>query len=468
MDGSLFKRKSKKRKSKSKSKTKRRSKKTSRKKANKRKFGKPTPKELCEGNLDEIVKGYLNEGWISLIDQFKQYRYNKQKSIISIDEELLELLGSVRKYMFKEFFYCVTTDNNYVSNYYKAAGSTDLTSDYDVNVIGKDAPDITWAIFNKFKKKFSKSLPEVFDTNIYCQGIFLAAGSKDITGYNKIPYLLKVSETTQIGVFTVEPNSKETKLRTLLYACIKLSENPILNKLCHEQQNVLPNLFQIILESNATVYKTLTTEYGKLEDMNITKKYQLQVSFMKQVHSVFYENKDQSLTDLLCSAKYFSIEPYYTQCSVNIVVLQQQLKETGEAKIDIQFNKFNYLCCAIENLGDFNKHFTNEFILKTKAGDKTVMDDIMFKELLLKYSKNIYRISYCLNALGQTTFSSENIKGIVAKRKLSVSDVLENVHWADLYYTGDNTLNYLVHISTTFLKEIERAIIGFKRSGELV
>ena len=59
-------------------------------------------------------------------------------------ELVLEMLGSIRKFTVDKLFKC---QNDIVNNVYKAFGSTNVTSDYDLTLIGAKAPQILWKMF---------------------------------------------------------------------------------------------------------------------------------------------------------------------------------------------------------------------------------------------------------------------------------------------------------------------------------
>ena len=115
-----------------------------------------------------------------------------------------------------------------------------------------------------------------------------------------------------------------------------------------------------------------------------------------------------NLFDLMCMTQYYSIEGYYTPCTVNVVVIEMQ-KGT-----DLNLDKFNYLLAIIENIGDFNIHVKHEI---------NTVDDIIKKKALLNLSKYIYRIYYSLHKLDEknTALSKKlnNIKNDIVSHRSS-------------------------------------------------
>ena len=71
---------------------------------------------------------------------------NNFSSCDSDQQELvLEILGSIRKYMVKNIFHCLIDDLDYGHlNEIISVGSCNVTSDYDVSIIGPDANIIMW------------------------------------------------------------------------------------------------------------------------------------------------------------------------------------------------------------------------------------------------------------------------------------------------------------------------------------
>lgn len=107
-----------------------------------------------------------------------------------------------------------------------------------------------------------------------------------------------------------------------------------------------------------------------------------------------YTNKEELFNQLyyhICHAAMYSIEAYYTPCSMNIVVYQDQLNldfynMKGEKT---EFHEYNYFIALIENVIDYVIHtgITNPTI--TDINDKT----------FLKYTKYFKRIFWSIDKL---------------------------------------------------------------------
>ena len=52
-------------------------------------------------------------------------------------------------------------------------GSKNLTSDYDLTIIGLNAPNIIWKMFIYFLKKYNFTATYILDVNLYCNGMYL-------------------------------------------------------------------------------------------------------------------------------------------------------------------------------------------------------------------------------------------------------------------------------------------------------
>jgi hypothetical protein len=429
---------------------------------------------LCEHNYDEIIKTYMSQGWHSLTKIYKAKKIGKEKvlanvatvrpatvQMASIDDDLLALLGALRKYMFKAYFSCEKTKYAHNENYYIAAGSTDLTSDYDTNIIGRDAPDITMGIYDNFRRLYHTTLPKAFDCNIYCHGMFLNEGQNEPKGYNKIDYTVKLdnlckSRCDVIDVFTIEPTDVSIKKKTLNYAVIKLLENKTLSTAINTGRYQNINGYY----NAAKVLRAKLTYGMDMED--IDKRYKLQCDYIKSITGVLYDNKDSievikgsyidpDFTDYLCAAKYYSIEPYYTQCTVNVVVIELQLGLKGRFKQNV-----NYTCSAIENLGDFAEHMGHE--IEHHKSPNGGFEEVVFKNIILKYSKYIYRIAYSLARFNPSGLNLEDIAQVVSRRG---SGDLNGLNWSSVFYSDKYLTNpglYVENVCAFFLERINRIL----------
>lgn len=299
----------------------------------------------CDQNILTIINNYMKKGWSSIANTY----IAKEKNInTGINDKLLKLLGSLRAYYVDFIFNCKNIDK---SCEYFSFGSSELTSDYDITIVGKNAPDLTWKMFKFFFDKYGKSLPFVFDTNIYCNGYVGNQGLKNTK------YVQKVDEKISI----IRPQSDEEYKICLDFSLLKLLDKNVLKKYVDKTRNLKTDLDVIF--SN----KKWTSE---------CKKYFLASQFCKKVFKFLYDENytdSQSLIKDLCTSCYFSVESYYTPCTTSVVVVELQ----ADKKINLTAK--DYIISAVENLGEFYIH--------TKNYDENT---------LIKTSKYIYRVFYSL------------------------------------------------------------------------
>lgn len=326
--------------------------------------------KICENNIPDIVNNYMNKGWISISKSYLDIA--KEKSFTSINDKLLQFLGSLRIYYVDLVFNCYNKNN---SCEYISFGSNELTSDYDLTIIGKDAPELTWKIFKFFLDKHNNTLPYVFDTNLYCNGY---VSNKDLVNSK---YIQKVDDKISI----IRPQTKEEYKISLNFALLKLLDKNILDSKYLQESKKIKNELDTIFKNTKISGVTKYNKYIQDE----TKKYYLASQYCKKVFKVLYFDKinnshsERSLQEInfnyssiienLCKSCYFSIESYYTPCTTSVIILELQ------AGKKCFLTKKDYIISAIENLGDYYIH-TKDNNLQT----------------LMKTSKYLYRIYYSL------------------------------------------------------------------------
>ena len=87
------------------------------------------------------------------------------------------------------------------------------------------------------------------------------------------------------------------------------------------------------------------------------KKYNLSNKYAIKVFNTIYNNISISnkFHENLCKVGYYSIESYYSNCAVNVVVIEMQMKTAN-----LNLDPINYICTIIENLGELNQHFNEK------------------------------------------------------------------------------------------------------------
>ena len=397
---------------------------------------------------DKIIQDYMDLGWNKITDIYKDQVSNKglvSKSMIKhiekkntfkffpIEEQelILEILGSIRKYMVKTIFSCIEKSiNNDNLNEILTVGSKNITSDFDVSIIGPNANEIMWKMFMTFLAKYSDALPEAFDTNLYSSPIYMYYSErqqKEIVtkSSNLLPQIIKYNKK----FFTLMPYTDDDFEKELSWACIKIINSNYqfpkpLNKFIKEATKYKKAMDQIENQINDNlVFKELSLQNNlhpansiNNDTRNIIKRYYLQYLWQESIQKYMYSNDKDVInfirepiilsgnnipeTNLFFYSNipnYFSSDAYYTSSSVNAIVIENQ----SNIKLNYKYHsekRINgmYLIAVIENLGDLINHITNS--------------DQNIKIVLIKYSKYLYRIYHTLSKIDDKFQSkAENI-----------------------------------------------------------
>ena len=446
-------------------------------------------KMLCDlPDLDKILgnrqmlKDYLNEGWEAITKNYKsgggsspgkERTFNKKNHFDTLEPAektlALEFLGSIRKYTVQSYFDCakaaVKTRTGNLNEYF-AAGSTNITSDYDVAITGPDANEIMWLMFKKFVKKFKSSLPHSFDSNLYSSPLYIhtAENGKKIEPI-RLPGPLFPRVNYSSRNFTLVPYNKVHVNEELAWAGIKLL--PIFEKYIKGKhtklQNILSNSAQLKTELDMEC-QSAEGQYPELQEFlrtgdydeetkHIIKNYFLQYTSQKVCQDFVYKSHSlkgkQNFFYHSNKANYFSSEAYYTSSAVNSIVVENQLGH----KLDFGTRSFDvkrkiYLTAAIENLGDMINHMTHE-----KGSN--------LKKTIVKYSKYLYRIYFCLGKAGdqKDADKADKIKkDIIPFRKTYNTQVMDKLNsWKTIDFDSktDTLKSYLDKVIKKVLKNIE-------------
>ncbi len=414
----------------------------------------------------DLLQQYLNEGWEAITDDYK----GKQgKEVIDGDKVngkyfnnltplqkklALEVLGSIRKYLVEAMFRCVGKTGK---NYYIAVGSNNITSDYDVSILGPDSNDIMWEMFKGFLKRYGNSLPSAFDSNLYSSPLYTHKTKKgeDIEVKNKdeIPRVDYGKEGIE---FTLVPKTKEDIMIELRWASIKLLNLEMKNEFKYLTSLIdLGEKFKSEMDRRCEEVETeeglkeLTDKYDNPETKKIIKNYYLQYHAQKICSDYIYNETSKLKTPTEIDgeiqkniffysnvANYFSSEAYYTSSAVNSIVVEGQIK-TELDKEDRPKYIVNgiYLTTAIENLGDMLNHMEHEH------GD--------VKKTIIKYSKYLYRIYFALSKIDKKYGDKakqlkENVIPYRATYNIEKADK-EGI-WEYLYYNDESKGKYIEKI----------------------
>ena len=409
----------------------------------------------------ELLKGYLKEGWASITKDYKSKRHGKERTPIapkfnkltkSKQTLALEILGSIRKYTVKTAFECQHNAVDY--NEHFAAGSSNVTSDFDASVNGPDGNKIMWQMFLYFADHYKGALPYAFDSNLYSGPLYVhtsKAGScfekKDCNTNIKPRSDVKLRQARKATdknnsfsgfprvdykdrQFTLVPQTEDEIQEELNWAGIKLlhiKENIIdfdttykklsnilknsqklkdyLDEKCKEKDDgfdVLTKKYTWLTATNST--DPVANERIK-EAYKIFKNYYLQYKSQEKVQRYVYFNEDIDLEKIdgedkknvffySNTANYFASEAYYTSSAVNAVVIENQLKQ--EISFPKGFKRTKEILlktrvvAAMEQLGDMSHHISSEFVDPKDKGS--------VKKIILKYSKYIYRFYFILSS----------------------------------------------------------------------
>jgi hypothetical protein len=347
----------------------------------------------CTNTIQIILDKYLQYGWIQLTTIFANETRAKEKiAHRDINERLLRLLGCVRNFVVDKTFECsVSTVSKDSSAQYLAFGSTNITSDYDITVIGQKAPAIMNNMFHRFLDKYQNSLPFIFDTNVYCAGLY---------GKNKIHRLPQVVNVRGTNFCVIRAKTKKDMNMQLKYAAVGLLESGIENVSNYTKLNCILEEAKLVRKSLENSIQTEivrnTSKDFEPETKSMIAQYKLTYTHARTLFAILYGKNKTHLRDEImeyaCKTQYFSIESYYTPGAFNVVVMNMQ----GKHKIGV--SKADYVCSLLENLGHFRKHMHYSEALSTS-------------QLLLKNSKYIHRMYYAAgHALGDVDLKKKTKK----------------------------------------------------------
>ena len=436
----------------------------------------------CNKYHNDILYNYIYDGWDKLLKSYSR-QVNKVGKERCIEQPLceqtkykLEFLGSARKLIVYNLFQCAKSKLklNKKDISYRAFGSTNITSDYDLTVIGEKSPEIAEAMFNTFIKLFQADIVWAMDTNIYIGGYFTNYKSNK-TLDSKIIIFDEKYKTQEL--FTLSPITISAKITMLTFALLKLFEAKLItsdfifngityNHIRDLHKSLFGELQQEIFSNN-----NLETHY---KDHNTTaSKYRLMFKYGRELYKDYIYSKksvdEKKMFELLCKTNYYAIDSYYTHGAINCVVLEVQGNKRFKKHNSYLKNlpAIDYVCAVIENIGDIIHNIKKE----NKDANK--------KAILLKYSKNIYRIYYAMSKLQQLDIinSSTNFAELTSRIKTHVlafrNDSIhnKNITWNVLHYNNSDTVieiimkivnNILPIIFTISLKDISTTTLKQK------
>ncbi len=376
----------------------------------------------CDKHIEEIINTYIKFGWADLTKIFMKEKIAKEKKTYSgVSEKLLKMLGGIREFYVDHLFNCINDDPN---TNYVSFGSTNVTSDYDITILGKNAPTVMWKIFDDFLIKYKNTLAESFDTNLYCSGYYNSVGINENVCF-KIDDKISILKLGSLSDIKINLEFALMKLSDIdLYLYTKSEASKKLVQFSQKRKINLDKLYDLQFEKTKKRYTDITNN----ETLKLITKYKLNAHISKKL----YDNLYGTTTDIekthifACASSYYSIEAYYTCCGVNVVVMELQAK-----KKDLNLHPIEYVCCALENLGDLRHHIV------------TYEHPTEVTQLLIKLSKYIYRIYYSLSKLDtKYTETSNNILEKIIKQRDSIVSFSEEQYLLLGYDKSYDLLTY--------------------------
>lgn len=342
----------------------------------------------------EFVKRILSLGWSPL----------SKKSTSC--EHILRLINSIRQLAIDFFYYeyhSKTNFRNVHKTLYIAPGSKDITSDYDLTLIGPETINVTEHIYNGLKG-IVENISYSMDSNLY----FCFGFNQHIPFFRNVyKHLYKrslenmspVLKLKNKDVFTFQPTNNKTFL-----LCTFLLHNKFnVSKVKNESFKKLINLFyppkfmiqrfeyilnHFGLEMDAMYINCNTTTTNQIDRCYQESFRCGKILFNLLNNKTFYKNylndkKYEYVVFILCIfIMKHSIEGYHTPCSMNVVVYELQMKNDFGKELNI----YNYFVAFIENIIDLLVHTNN---------GRSGMD---VKEIV-KHSKYMYRIDHCMQMM---------------------------------------------------------------------
>ena len=348
-------------------------------------------------DIGTAVRTYMMHGWEEMARSYlmsdgtdsgadgrcakRTVRTAAREGFSRSDQVAMELMAKAREYIVLKLFTCCSGPCQELIAY----GSSNVTSDYDVTLIGANSPETMWRMVQSYLETYGHSLSTSLDCNVYTVGLYAQMDSvEDVPGLTKLAYVSR-----GMDVFTLLAESRDASDTAVEYACLKVLENGFETHL--PQERATSTLLATLEEQRRSARAHAAAKYASYssEVQETVASYILQYKYAKRLFRILYganedevdayphfqvDTGDLSAMEILCRAKYFSIEATYTQACVNVVVLEIQ---DGQ---DLALPKSEYLCSLIENFGDIVRHLRRS--------------DLDLRSNILKCSKYVYRMLY--------------------------------------------------------------------------
>ena len=257
-----------------------------------------------------------------------------------------------------------------------AAGSVNITSDYDVTLIGIGASQCCKNIISDFilNKDIGYSLPEIADSNIYIAPSGIIYPEKNHRG-------IKLPSWLNVYVYDKKLSRTITNIdRNLITSEFSFFPLPITD---------------IAIQQDIANLKLKWTKRGKSLGQNVIKNYKDMCKFGNELEKFYYssdikiikenEKKETEFWSILGEIGQYASEAYVSISTIIVVVVEYQIDKKKQSVESLK--KINYYISALENMCDLWQHAH----LKN-------MEDILNidNENFLNLSKYIDRIWYSL------------------------------------------------------------------------
>jgi hypothetical protein len=456
------------------------------------------PKEFNSDCINGYIAGH---GWHDIVSAYKAGKEisfgNEElqnKCNITVDKVpgILFILGAIREYTIKQLF--IDTKKQLINNVnhsrnfteysledinsceMKVSGSSNLTSDYDITVMGPIPSIFIWHIYSSFIQKFNSVLPLSFDSNLY-PGTSTFNNVKGLFNDIHIKPEIKLINLGNRDNFIIHINYQRRNINVihnLLWAFCKLSKSiestaysgiikklieqgALINTKCNKIfcNNYIPPQIKSLLSK-----KLLADEKA----VNITKNYYYQCKLGEPLDLLYRkgskfnvnELKIRNIISITTLAPYInsisgyssliswlSSEAYFSAFSVYAIVVSLQMGYHAE-----DFPAYVWIIAAIENLADLLMHMKHELHKLIDTSEKTI------KQTYIKYSKYMYRIVYCLNKLPIDQDTDRDSLHIDWQVKLDgLAEVIKLRKTLDLDMADTIGAWVILEISTPFTKE---------------
>lgn len=389
----------------------------------------------------DVFTNHYTQGW-----QFLKKKYKSLPEERAEMEIVLKFFGMIRvDFVNKLFHDCREKLDPEKTTTIYAFGSTNIDSDYDATITGKNAPDIVECMIDTFYSNNKTMMSFMFDTNLYCVGLLDARGIRqDLIDSGRVL-------VPSPGIAIVFPTRPDEFRTCISFALMKLEG------LLRSTPDAAVMLQMI------EKYKIMTSSLcGNTQQaiQKVRRSYQLQVEFARKTNAILYNNtntgaplqqKDR-LVEYACASMFFAIESYYTPMTVLVVVLFLQGKKIKKQDVPARIPDFCFLCSVLENLGDLYQHVPSQLLQKT---------DSDLNAFLIQVSKYIYRVLISLHYLTRDSSFRTRAqlvqKQLVSLRGTDLSGAMIDLTKSLQYNPGETLKAFM----TRFCSEVMVSIMPF-------